>query len=498
MATISSLKALRTADFDYWKAHHLLNRAGFGGTPDQVRAVANMGLHDAVDYLLDYREVPGPRIALEDYDPNIMHPLTAEQREMQRQARRRGDEAVLEQARKERQVRQRADRQQIARFQRDWLRQMIETARPLEEKMTLFWHGHFATGYRAIEDSFHMVVQNDLFRSQAIGNFRSLTHAIIHDPAMLRYLNNNQNRRQKPNENLARELMELFTLGEGNAYTEQDIKEGARALTGYTYNDDDFLFRQRLHDPGEKRILGRTGTWDGDDFVDIILTKPHVSEYICLKLYKFFVNDLPNGPDKGTQAYIKRLAKKFRDAKYDVAPVLRTMFRSAHFYDAPNVASQIKSPTQLVVQTIRSLRTPTRSLSTLLEACNLMGQNLCYPPSVKGWDGGRSWINTATLFVRQNIVLYLITGRRPDGQPWETDGAPYDATPIVTHLEAAGTIEPRAAAVYLCRFLLGTPPHEKRLETLLEFVEQSGGTIDADTLVGLLALIAAMPEYQLC
>ncbi|MCP3903858.1 MAG: DUF1800 domain-containing protein [Planctomycetes bacterium] len=498
MATISSLKALRPADFDYWKAHHLLNRAGFGGTPQQVRALANLGLDDAVDHLVAFHEVEAPRFPVEDFDPDIMQPPPPERRQELRQARQRGDEAVLEQARRERQMRQRADRKQMASFQREWLRFMIESPRPLEEKMTLFWHGHFATGYRAIEDSRHMVVQNDLFRSQAVGNFRSLTHAIIHDPAMLRYLNNNQNRRQKPNENLARELMELFTLGEGHAYTEQDIKEGARALTGYTYVDDDFRYAERMHDPGEKRILGRVGKWDGDDFVDIILSKPHVSEYICLKLYRFFVNDLPTGPDRATQQYIKRLAKKFRDAKYDVAPVLRTILRSAHFYDAPNVASQIKSPTQLVVQTIRSLHTPTRSLSTLLGACDLMGQNIGYPPSVKGWDGGRSWINTATLFVRQNIVLYLITGRHPEGEPWDVDGQPYDATPIVEHLEAAGTVEPRSAIVYLTRFLLGTEAHEKRLQTLLEFVERSGGRIDAPTLVGLLALIAAMPEYQLC
>jgi uncharacterized protein (DUF1800 family) len=387
----------------------------------------------------------------------------------------------------------------MAELQMWWLQRMIETPRPLEEKMTLFWHGHFATGYRAIEDSYHMFLQNQLFRVNAVGSFKRLTHQIVRDPAMLRYLNNNQNRRQAPNENLARELMELFTLGEGNDYTEDDIKEGARALTGNTYVDDSFVFQRRWHDDGVKTILGRKGNWDADKFVDLIFDRPVVSEYMCWKLYRFFVNDLPGVPDEASQQFILKLARDFRRAKYRIKPVLKTLFASEHFYDPANVASQIKSPTQLVVQAIRSLRTPTRQLRTLLSASDLMGQNLFMPPSVKGWDGGRAWINTSTLFVRQNLMVYLLTGRRPDHYPWDRDGSTYVAEHLIEHLDKGrGEFDINEVATYLLRFNLGAEPNRERVATLEKFVEERGGRLTNDMLIALLALITAMPEYQLC
>jgi uncharacterized protein (DUF1800 family) len=494
----ASLKALPTKEFDYWKAHHLLNRAGFGGTPDQVRALANMGLDDAVDYIIDYRDLEYEVVNADDFDSDIMRPRTDSERREIRQARQSGNEARLERARQERQARQRQDRRQIREIQKWWMKRLIESPRPLEEKMTLFWHGHFATGYRTIEDSYHMFLQNQLFRANATGNFKKLTHQIIRDPAMLRYLNNNQNRRQQPNENLARELMELFTMGEGHGYSEADIKQGARALTGYTYDDDRFVFRQRLHDPGDKRIFGKTGAWDGDEFVDLIFGRNYASEFLCLKLYRFFVNDLPAGPDKAAQGFVKRLAKRFRDKDYELKPVLRVIFKSAHFYHDDNVAAVIKSPMQLMVQAIRSLRTPVRSLAKLIEAGDLMGQNLCQPPSVKGWDGGRSWINTSTMFVRQNIMVYLLTGQEPGAAAWEADDARADLTHLVEHLAPPGEpIDSGDAARYLLRFMLGTPPHPDRVDTIRRYLEGSGGRPDRELLTEVVSLIAAMPEYQL-
>ncbi len=493
-----TLKPLPAARFDYWRAHHLLNRAGFGGTPGQVRALANMGLDDAVDYIVDYATIDVPPVRADAFDAGIMRPLSEQDRRRQREAQRDGDEDTLSAFRAERQQRQRADRRQMAAFQEWWLERLIESPRPLEEKMTLFWHGHFATGYRAIEDSYHMFRQNQTFRVNAVGNFGALVHAIIHDPAMLRYLNNDQNRRQRPNENLARELLELFMMGEGNGYTEQDIREGARALTGYTFEDDAFVFRPRLHDGGEKRILGHAGTWDGDDFVDIILANDYTAEFITLKLYRFFVNDLPDGPDRDRRLFLQKLSQRFRTGKYELRPVLKTLFRSEHFYDDANVAAQIKSPVQLIVQAIRGLHTPVRSVRALIEAADLMGQNIGYPPSVKGWDGGRAWINTSTLFVRQNVLVYLLTGRRPHAYAWQTDGASYDATHLVEHLHTAGSPDPRDVVLYLLRFNLGVDPRPQRVETLLRFVEDAGGRIDNAVLIGLLSLIGAMPEYQLC
>lgn len=498
MAT-SSLKAISNRDFDYWKAHHLLNRAGFGGTPSQVRALANMGLDGAVDHLVDFDEVEAPAVEADEFDSTIMRPATQQERRMLQEARRAGNEDVVERFRKDRQKRQRADRRQMAEIQQWWLKRMIETRRPLEEKMTLFWHGHFATSYRGIEDSYHLFLQNQFFRANAVGSFADLVCGIVRDPAMLKYLNNDQNRKQKPNENLARELMELFVLGEGNAYTENDIKEGARALTGHTFEDDRFLFRANWHDDQPKRICGKVGNWDGTDFCNIILSQRAASEFICWKLYRYFVNDLPGNPPADAQAFIVKLAKRLRDRKYSLKSVLKTLFKSEHFYDASNVACQIKSPMQLLVQAIRSLSLPPRNLRALLNAADMMGQHLFLPPSVKGWDGGRAWINTTTLFVRHNVMIYLLTGRKPDAYAWQADGTPTDLTHIIEHLTPeTGQIDTADAMRYLLRFTLGVKPPPERVDTLVGFVNEGGGRLSSDMLTGVLSLVAAMPEYQLC
>ncbi|MCA9290780.1 MAG: DUF1800 domain-containing protein [Phycisphaerales bacterium] len=500
----SSLRPLKPPAFDYWAAQHLLNRAGFGGTPAQVRALADLGLDAAVDHIIDYREIPTDPVTPDAFDGEIMRPPTEREQVAMRQARRNGDEAAIEQARREQQARQRADRRQIAEMQTWWLRRLVETPRPLEEKLTLFWHGHFATGYRTIENSYHMFLQNQMFRHHATGSFKDLAFGIIRDPAMIRYLNNNQNRRERPNENLARELMELFTLGEGHAYTERDIKEGARALTGYTYVHNDFVFREEQHDPEPKRILGRVAS-SGEDFVSIILGRPEVSQFISWKLYRYFVNDMPGDPDRDSQQFILQLAKLFRQKDYELRPLLRTLFKSEHFYDDANRASLIKNPIQLIVQAVRSLHTPTRSLAGLISAGDLMGQDLFFPPSVKGWDGGRAWINTSTMFVRQNALVYLLTGQRPDAYPWQTDGATYDAMHLIEHLDPGdGEIDVTAAVTYLLRFNLGFEPDPSRVRTLVQFVQAHGGRLSTrtrqtnDLVIALLSLITAMPEYQLC
>ena len=283
------LRPLAAKSFDYWSALHLANRAGFGATPIQVRALHSLGVAKAVESLVECDRVPTSEEGA--WDGSIIHPETDEERQIARQARQNKDEETLARLQKMRQDRDKADREQLAEMQKWWLRRMIESSRPLEEKMTLFWHGHFASSHRTVQDSWHLAMQNRLFRRYALGNFGDLVQGIIRDPAMLQYLDNDENRRRRPNENLARELMELFTLGEGRGYTENDIKEGARALTGYTYDDDAFVFRENEHDPDEKSIFGRRGTFDGDDFVDMILAKKETSEFLSWKLYRFFVHD---------------------------------------------------------------------------------------------------------------------------------------------------------------------------------------------------------------
>ncbi|VAX41382.1 hypothetical protein MNBD_PLANCTO03-2035, partial [hydrothermal vent metagenome] len=367
-------------------------------------------------------------------------------------------------------------------------------------KMTLFWHGHFATSYRTIEDSYHMFVQNQLYRSHALGNYGSLMHRIIRDPAMIAYLDNNDSRKNSPNENLAREIMELFSLGVGN-YTEEDIKEGARALTGYTFEDDRFVFRQQNHDGGAKRILGTTGNMDGDDFVETILAQQACAYYMCRKFYRFFAADLPENDeaDREARAVVRELASLFRRADYQVAPVLKKLFLSEHFYSPSVVNQRIKSPAELVVGAIRSLHTPARDLSVLLDAMSLMGQNLLFPPSVAGWEGERSWINTSTMYVRQNIMTYLLTGKTPRGYDAMADEQRYSAESVLAQLatgDPAALKDSSRVIDYLLRFTLGQAPDHAR-QTLHEFVNTNGGEITNDIITGLLLLITAMPEYQL-
>jgi uncharacterized protein (DUF1800 family) len=319
---------------------------------------------------------------------------------------------------------------------------------------------------------------------------------------MLAYLNNNDSRKNKPNENLAREIMELFALGIGN-YTEQDIKEGARALTGYTFVDDDFQFQEKNHDAGPKKILGKSGTLDGDGFVTAILEQRACSHLIATKLYRFFAADYPTGRDeidKPAKAVIADLANRMLASKYQVKPVLERLFLSEHFYDAAIMNDQIKSPVELVVGAVRSLNTPVREMSVLVEALRYMGQNIFYPPSVKGWDGGRSWINTSTLFVRENILCFLLTGKMPVGYDPLHDKEKYDPSALLAELaksSAGADTDPDRVIDYLLRFALGAQaPHHR--DSLKAFVEESGGRITPDVITGLLLLITAMPEYQLC
>jgi uncharacterized protein (DUF1800 family) len=499
-----SLRPIEPASFGYAQARHLLWRAGFGGPPDQVRALAEWGPELSVRRLVRVDEIGGyPRPASDAFESDLMREPTLEELRALQRARQRQDEEAVARFRAQRQRNQRADRGQIRDMQRWWLERMIETPRPLEEKMTLFWHGHFATSYRTIENSYHMFMQNTLFRERAVGNFGELLFRIIRDPAMIRYLNNDRNRRNAPNENLARELMELFSLGEGN-YTERDIREGARALTGWTFRDNEFWLNRAEHDDGDKRILGRRGKLDGDGFVRAILEQRECSEFVCLRLYEFFVADLPaeGDPARGpVERVVRSLAGTLRRNEYEVAPVLERLFRSEHFYDPLNMASRIKSPVELVVGAVRSMRTPVRDLGILSDALGLMGQSLFFPPNVAGWDGGRAWINTSTLFVRQNILTFLLTGKTPQGYDPLADLERYDPTALLDDLartDPGADRDVEKVCRFLTTFALGRAAGDRHAEVLERFLEGHGGRVNDQTITGALALITAMPEYQLC
>ncbi|MBX3377838.1 MAG: DUF1800 domain-containing protein [Phycisphaeraceae bacterium] len=506
--TTASMTPIKAASFGYNQARHLLWRAGFGGTPNQIQTLLSWGPERSVDYLLDTDKAPFEAVRADQFDRNIIRPPTPDEQAEIRRARQSQNQEALARIQVMQQERENRDRLQAREMQKWWLGRMIETPRPLEEKMTLFWHGHFATAFRGVENSYHMFMQNMMFRANAVGSFADLLHGIIRDPAMLRFLNNNESRRNRPNENLAREIMELFSLGIGN-YTERDIKEGARALTGYTFTDDEFTFQRNNHDNGGKTILGVSGNLDGDGFVKAILAQKACARFVARKLYAFFVADIPpleatdndRTLDPVARSAIADLASVLRSSDYALRPTLRRMFLSEHFYDDRIRNQQIKSPVQLVVGAMRSLNTPVRSLSALNDACDLMGQNLFMPPSVKGWDGGRSWINTGTLYVRQNILAFLLTGKRAQGyDPLAKTDERYDPMPLLSELAKASPgaeKDPAKVAEYLLKLTLGSAPESAR-SILSDFARSLNTGVTPDLVTGMLLLITAMPEYQLC
>ena len=496
MGVNTSFNRLSNADWSPAAARHLLMRTGFGPTPAETRAAYEAGLSASVTTLLDFdapglSDMPDPEI-----DSDVIRPLTIEERQMAQDARRSGNEAARSAIRRRINLARRDDRRMHQSLQDWWRQRMIDTPRPAQENLTLLWHSHFATRHRDIRDAYLMYQQNQMFRANAAGNFADLARGIVHDPAMLKFLNNDRNLARKPNENLARELMELFTLGEGE-YGERDIKQGARALTGYHVNDNEFTFRRRVHDDDVKQILGKTGEFDGDDFVELLLAQRACSRFIAYKLYRHFVVDVSDDPetwDRPTQAAIDQTAKLLVKHDYEIMPVLTTLLMSQHFYDPAIVGRKIKCPTRIVVGTARSMGTPPRSDTVMRTAMALMGQDLFDPPSVAGWDIGRAWINTSTLFARQNTATYLITGKVPGDERWSRDDMAYDPTALLEGVDRT----PDATVHHLADTLLGEHVAGDKREPLLAFMRQRTKGVTPDAVAGLLVLISAMPEYQLC
>lgn len=374
-------------------AAHLLRRAAFGGTPAEIDRLHGLGLEAAVGELVDYTPSSDAAVAFEYISP----------RGSKRGALRRLPKEERKPVRNEL---KRRDRQQLQALRAWWLQRMVTTRSPLEEKMTLFWHGHFTSGYRDVKNSYHLFLQNRLLRRYATGSFGDLLRQVARDPAMLEYLDNKVNRKGKPNENFARELMELFTLGIGN-YTERDVKEVARAFTGWTLDGDRFVFRRHWHDNETKTVLGATGRFEGDDVIDIILSKRVTAETIAAKVFKHFAHDYP-GP-----GLIRALGQTLRVNDYQIKPLLRAIFLSKEFYSERSLGTRIKSPVELIVSTLKAAEIEPGVLSLpLAKAAGDLGQALFEPPNVKGWPGDRDWISTSTLFKRYNLAASIFANPR--------------------------------------------------------------------------------------
>ena len=288
-------------------------------------------------------------------------------------------------------------RSDILELNAAWLQRMTSNAAPLRERMTLFWHDHFAT---ASPFAVLMQAQNNTLRKHALGNFRELLHAVAKDPAMIMYLNNQQNTKRAPNENFAREVMELFTLGEGNGYTEKDIKEVARAFTGWRLNDNAFFeFDEKKHDNREKTIFGRTGSFKGEEVLDMLLDNPQTANYIAGKVYRYFVNETPD------ETIAKALGDRFFASNYDIEDLMLTLFSSSWFYEDNQQGAIIKSPVDLLVfyKKLFNVRKPYKELFGKMQ--KVLGQVLFRPPNVAGWKGGRAWIDSTSLVLRMNMPL---------------------------------------------------------------------------------------------
>jgi uncharacterized protein (DUF1800 family) len=372
----------RPAPLGMADARHLLSRTGFAASEAELATFAALSRGEAADRLLrgatKAAVTPPPKWVDDPFVPlSRLRSASAEQRQ-----------ALL-----------RKNIEQGLDLREWWFREMLSTPSPLTEKMTLFWHNHFATSQQKVRLTSLMYRQNVLIRRNALGNFGTLLHEIARDPAMLVYLDGAQSRKEQPNENFAREVMELFTLGEGH-YSEKDIKEAARAFTGWSIDRDDgtFMFRRFIHDNGTKTVLGKSGNLDGDQVIDILLAQPQTARFITGKLWREFVSPTPDA------AEIDRLAGIFRDSGYDTGKLMRAMLTSDAFYAPENRAALFKSPVEFVVGTLKTFDIEPPSLRPFVFASALLGQNVFSPPNVKGWPGGEAWINSSTLLGRKQLV----------------------------------------------------------------------------------------------
>jgi uncharacterized protein (DUF1800 family) len=393
------LKPIASDDWNYTKAAHLLNRAGFGGPPSEIQKLADLGLDQAVARLLDYEKIPDPTP-----NPGWAKP-DPEGVKKYREIVRNGTPEEKKQAQRER---NQLERQRMIELRGWWLQRMATGPRPFQEKMVLFWHGHFATSVDKVKNPYYMWRQNELFRRLATGNWQQLLLDAGKDPAMLVWLDQAQSRRQHANENFAREVMELFTLGQGN-YTEKDVTEAARALTGWSLDPqtEQYIYRPRFHDDTDKTIFGQTGNFDGDDFIRMIIARPQSARFITAKIWNYFAGQMPS-EELNTQ-----LAAVFRANGNDFKPFLRVMFHSQEFYGDDIIRNQVKSPVQWLVSSVRMLENQLPPPIVSWAMLRQLGQDLFAPPNVKGWDGGITWISTNTLLTRYNDAQSLVEGTLP-------------------------------------------------------------------------------------
>ncbi|MFK7768470.1 MAG: DUF1800 family protein [Mariniblastus sp.] len=425
--------------WDNRRAAHLFRRAGFGGSIREIESAVSVGFKTAIDqvFKVDDQEIENEMVAAG------------------------------------RLVTGGSDSNQLAAW---WLLRMTKTPSPFLEKLTLFWHGHFATGASKVNDSRAMFRQNQLLRKHALGKFEPFLKKISSNVAMLIYLDSEENRRTRPNENYARELLELFCLGTGN-YTEKDIKEIARCFTGWEIRKSKFRFNSHQHDKKTKSFLGATGDFDGNDSIEVILKQPAAPQFIARKLIRFFVYD--EGPM--TDAFVQPVADKLRDSDFDIRETMKLILSSNVFYSDVAIGKKIKSPVELAVGFLRFFGAST-NMNALAPRLASLGQLPLYPPNVKGWAGGKTWINASTILARANLIAQILGN----------DKTKFESGSLENWAKANSKHNVADSVEWMEEFLLATPLSSETRSSLKEVLSKTKGNPRKS-----LASLAALPEFQL-
>lgn len=373
-------------ELTFTDARHLVARTGLGAEWGSIKKLEGLPRHQAVEYILN--PAPSNPLPAPYFQPwNKMEPMR------EAGALSRKDAWVMAQ-------------NDGKRLQGWWIEQMFRTKTPFVERMTLFWHNYFTSSIQKTLQPSLLHKQNLMLRKYALGNFRHLLREVARDPAMLVYLDGYKNVKAEPNENFARELLELFTLGHGY-YTQNDVKAAARAFTGWGVHprSGKFHIRADQHDDSRKIFLRRAGNFNGDDVVDILLQHPRTAERVTEKFWHAFISDTP--PPRKT---VVNWAKQFRNSNYDIKSLLRVMLNSDEFWSGRFRGTLVKSPVDLLIGTIRTVPYPRENTTEMVNLCRLLGQKLFDPPSVKGWEGGDHWISTQTLLVRASYLAKISRG----------------------------------------------------------------------------------------
>lgn len=428
--------------WDLAKASHLYRRAGFGASREQSAAAVASGLPQVLDDLMNSGK------------NSAEYQSTSDQ--LSQAALSSGDSKGL------------------AVW---WLRDMLESQTPLVEKMTLFWHGHFATGADKVKEPQVMLSQNRLLRQHAIGDFSQMVHAISQDAAMLVYLDSAVNRKAHPNENFARELMELFCLGEGN-YSERDVQELARCFTGWEVRRNQFRFNTFQHDTASKQVLGNT-VESGQDAVRVVLQQPSAAMFIAGKLFRFFIADEPTPP----AALLKPIADQLVHDNWNVAKTLRMLLGSKLMFSPSVRGRKVRPPIEWALNWMKACELST-NLKRVSESLAELGQTLFYPPNVKGWDGGRAWINSSTLVGRTNLVSQMV---RDPATRWH-------GSTVSDFWRQAKVNDSHGLCNWLQDCMLAVPLRGETKERLTLAMNAAGGIARIEDC---LTLAAALPELQL-